>query len=281
MECDEDEEEGEGEDTPPNLMSQLHLMLTGAGEKLQFPLLTGVTKRTAQTIKLYGLYSCNAGEQLSLSSLFTPSTFPDSAVAEWEQLLEKTSSTHERVVLGMVAEGLTREDLASLPVGVALPLWDSIFNCRVNPPPSDDLRLYELIEREDIVKTLSGAAADMILIESADKDDGMTMDNEIIKLTFLRVNEVKWSGHLSSLLDFELFDYLQDKHELTTVAVLLGITASRVGLMQRSIASILSIFVPPLLPFGSADMDLSQTIQTAALTAMGLLYLGSGNRPAQ
>jgi anaphase-promoting complex subunit 1 len=48
--------------------------------------------------------------------------------------------------------------------------------------------------------------------------------------------------------------------------------------MQRSIASILSIFLPPLLPFGSADMEISQTIQTAALTAMGLLYLGSGNR---
>ena len=44
-----------------------------------------------------------------------------------------------------LSSGLTREDLASLPVGVALPLWDSIFNCRENPPPSDDLRLYELI----------------------------------------------------------------------------------------------------------------------------------------
>ena len=51
--------------------------------------------------------------------------------------------------------------------------------------------------------------------------------------------------------------------------------------MQRSISSILSIFLPPLLPFGAADMEISQTIQTAALTSMGLLYLGSGNRLAQ
>jgi anaphase-promoting complex subunit 1 len=48
--------------------------------------------------------------------------------------------------------------------------------------------------------------------------------------------------------------------------------------MQRSVASIISIFLPPLLPFGSADMEVSQSVQTAALAAMGLLYLGSGNR---
>ena len=36
MDC-EGEEGGGGEDTPPNLMSQLHLMLTGAGEKVCAP----------------------------------------------------------------------------------------------------------------------------------------------------------------------------------------------------------------------------------------------------
>ncbi|CAI8050482.1 Anaphase-promoting complex subunit 1 [Geodia barretti] len=442
MECEGEEEEGEGrEDThPPNLMSHLHIMLTmGAAGHVPFPLLSDVCKRTAQLVQLYALYSGGAGSIFSISSLFTScSALAVSALTEWQQLLEKTSSPHQRVVLWIVAQGLTREDLASLPVGVALPLWDSIFHCRENPPPSDDLRLYELIGREDILKTLRTAAGDTtpLTIEAMEKDDGMKVDDEIIKLTFskdLRVNEVKrllnssqpvkisleqkpevsdhefieqqeltlltvcqrtmalpvgrgmftlavskplptsplsipgveltgrappknstvslehiekppnmvlwpqfhngvaaglrlspnamldstWilsnrpspplstpasedgsgpahsrcspqhaglllalglSGHLSSLMDFELFDYLQDKHELTTVAVLLGITASRVGSMQRSIASILSIFLPPLLPFGSADMEISQTIQTAALTAMGLLYLGSGNR---
>ena len=35
------------------------------------------------------------------------------------------------------------------------------------------------------------------------------------------------SGHLVELMDYELFDYLHGKHDLTTIAVLLGITASR------------------------------------------------------
>jgi hypothetical protein len=162
MECEDDEVEGGGEDThPPNLMSHLHLMLTGAAGHVPFPLLSDVCKKTAQLVQLYALYSGGAGALFSLSSLFTIwSTLPESALTEWQQLLEKTSSSHQRVVLWMVAQGLTREDLASLPVGVALPLWDSIFHCREHPPPSDDLRLYELIGREDIVKTLCTAAGD-------------------------------------------------------------------------------------------------------------------------
>jgi anaphase-promoting complex subunit 1 len=216
MECEGEEEEGGGgEDThPPNLMSHLHIMLTtgAAGHvsaaewmshelsycmQVPFPLLSDVCKRTAQLVQLYALYSGGAGTIFPLSSLFTScSALAVSALTEWQQLLEKTSSPHQRVVLWIVAQGLTREDLASLPVGVALPLWDSIFHCRENPPPSDDLRLYELIGREDILNTLRTAAGDTtpLTIETMEKDDGMKVDDEIIKLTFskdLRVNEVK------------------------------------------------------------------------------------------
>lgn len=35
------------------------------------------------------------------------------------------------------------------------------------------------------------------------------------------------TGHLTSLMDYELYEYLHDKHELTTIAVLLGISAAR------------------------------------------------------
>ena len=41
------------------------------------------------------------------------------------------------------------------------------------------------------------------------------------------------TGHLTALMEYELFEYLQDKHELTTIAVLLGITAARC--VQRSV----------------------------------------------
>lgn len=35
------------------------------------------------------------------------------------------------------------------------------------------------------------------------------------------------TGHLDSLYDYHLCGYLQDKHELTVVALLLGVAASK------------------------------------------------------
>ena len=34
-------------------------------------------------------------------------------------------------------------------------------------------------------------------------------------------------GHLTTLSDFHLYDYLQEKHELTVIGLLLGVTAGR------------------------------------------------------
>jgi hypothetical protein len=54
MECEDDEVEGGGEDThPPNLMSHLHLMLTGAAGHVPFPLLSDVCKKTAQLVQVF------------------------------------------------------------------------------------------------------------------------------------------------------------------------------------------------------------------------------------
>lgn len=35
------------------------------------------------------------------------------------------------------------------------------------------------------------------------------------------------SGHLESLQDYDLYSYLEDKHELTVVGLLLGIASSK------------------------------------------------------
>ena len=42
-------------------------------------------------------------------------------------------------------QGLTRSDLDSLPVGVALPIWDSILHCQEQAPPSWPLAAYDII----------------------------------------------------------------------------------------------------------------------------------------
>jgi hypothetical protein len=81
MECGE---RGEEVDTlPPSIMSHLHLMLKRGGEAPPYPLGNAqVCKRSAQVVKLYGLYS-RPSESVSLSSLFT-SSLPDSSQAEWQ-----------------------------------------------------------------------------------------------------------------------------------------------------------------------------------------------------
>lgn len=50
------------------------------------------------------------------------------------------------------------------------------------------------------------------------------------------------------------------------------------GKATPSLVGLLSIYFSPLLPPGSADMEVSQTIQTAALQGLGLLYMQSANR---
>lgn len=48
--------------------------------------------------------------------------------------------------------------------------------------------------------------------------------------------------------------------------------------MDLPTASLLSIFFPPLLPVGSADLEISVLMQTSAMLSLGLLYMGSHNR---
>ncbi len=50
------------------------------------------------------------------------------------------------------------------------------------------------------------------------------------------------------------------------------------GRASPSLVSLLAIYFPPLLPPGCADMEISQSMQTAALTGIGLLYMASANR---
>lgn len=48
--------------------------------------------------------------------------------------------------------------------------------------------------------------------------------------------------------------------------------------MADSLISLLSIYLPPLLPHGAADLEVSHSMQIAALVGVGLLYLGSTHR---
>lgn len=93
------------------------------------------------------------------SMLHTASSNPDSDGCEVLGRVSRTreaatvytaSSVHEKVVLGMVSVELTPADLDCLPIAVAIPLRESLWACRHQPPPRWPPVAYELMGREDL-----------------------------------------------------------------------------------------------------------------------------------
>ena len=85
-------------------------------------------------------------------------------------------------------------------------------------------------------------------------------------------------GHLSVLSKGDICDYLTQGHEPTTIAMLLGIAASKLGSADPHMSKTLCLYIPTLLPPRHWDINISPLVQTAALAGLGLLHAGSGHR---
>jgi anaphase-promoting complex subunit 1 len=86
------------------------------------------------------------------------------------------------------------------------------------------------------------------------------------------------NGHLKSMLTWHTFSYLTPKHDLTSVAVLLGLAAAHVGSGNKQVTKLLAVHTPALLPLPSVDLNIPLLIQAAGISGVGLLYLGTKNR---
>ncbi|SPQ95207.1 unnamed protein product (mitochondrion) [Plasmodiophora brassicae] len=87
-----------------------------------------------------------------------------------------------------------------------------------------------------------------------------------------------WVGHLAGLSRSDLYWYLSKKHDPTTIAVLLGLSASSRGTMDSTVSRMLCLHIPALLPSGFADLDVPILVQTTALLGIGLVYQGTCHR---
>jgi anaphase-promoting complex subunit 1 len=85
-------------------------------------------------------------------------------------------------------------------------------------------------------------------------------------------------GHLSSLTVTDVCEYLIQGHDPTTIAVLIGSAASKLGTADALASRTICLHLPPLLPPQHWDIDISPQVQTAALVSLGLLYCRSGHR---
>lgn len=86
------------------------------------------------------------------------------------------------------------------------------------------------------------------------------------------------NGHLKSIAKWMAFKYLTPKHTMTSIGLLLGLSASYLGTMDPLITRLLSVHITCMLPHGAAELNLSPLTQTTGLMATGLLYCNTQHR---
>ena len=86
------------------------------------------------------------------------------------------------------------------------------------------------------------------------------------------------SGHLRVLATTDIFRYLGQCHDATTVGVLIGMAASRRGSLDAGVSKTLFLHIPTQHPSSYPELELSPHVQAAALLGVGLLYEGSAHR---
>ncbi|KAF2723411.1 hypothetical protein K431DRAFT_282872 [Polychaeton citri CBS 116435] len=86
------------------------------------------------------------------------------------------------------------------------------------------------------------------------------------------------NGHLRNIAKWLSFKYLTPKHTMTSIALLLGLSASYMGTMDSLITRMLSVHITKMLPPGAAELNVSPLTQTAGLMGIGLLYFNTQHR---
>ncbi|KAI9680873.1 MAG: Anaphase-promoting complex subunit 1 [Caeruleum heppii] len=86
------------------------------------------------------------------------------------------------------------------------------------------------------------------------------------------------NGHLRSIAKWVAFKYLTPKHTMTSIGLLLGLSASYMGTMDTLITKLLSVHVSRMLPPGAAELNLSPVTQTTGIMGIGLLYCNTQHR---
>ncbi|KAI9666541.1 MAG: Anaphase-promoting complex subunit 1 [Bathelium mastoideum] len=86
------------------------------------------------------------------------------------------------------------------------------------------------------------------------------------------------NGHLKHMAKWLAFKYLTPKHTMTSIGLLLGLSASFLGTMDQLVTRLLSVHVTRMLPEGAAELNVSPMTQTAGLMGIGLLYYDTQHR---
>lgn len=86
------------------------------------------------------------------------------------------------------------------------------------------------------------------------------------------------NGHLKTLSFMSIYEYLVKCDEMTSLGLILGISAAQRATMNLSATKLLSVHIEALLPATALELDIPQNIQVAAIMGIGLLYQESAKR---
>lgn len=85
-------------------------------------------------------------------------------------------------------------------------------------------------------------------------------------------------GKIAGLGKVHAWRYLVNRHNLTSLAIMLGLAATYIGTNDRVAFTLLSIQLPPFLPPDSTALNIPFQTQAAGLLGVGLIFLGSDQR---
>ncbi|KAG1696502.1 Anaphase-promoting complex subunit 1 [Nymphon striatum] len=141
---------------PPSVFEWINSVLKGLNPD-PFPHLVDINMNTRNIILLYGILT-HEGDY-HIQDFLRRILPPGQRSTSWSNLTDLLSNVqelkqtkHEKVVSFMTTLGFNKQDLINLPSGIAVPLYDSIFQTRENPPSEWTSETFSLIEREDLAK---------------------------------------------------------------------------------------------------------------------------------
>ena len=86
------------------------------------------------------------------------------------------------------------------------------------------------------------------------------------------------TGHLNKFNDLVIHEHLNRDHEMTQLALVLGLGIGKRGSMEVDTLRIISVYVESLSPSSTTSIEVPQNVRVAALMAIGFLYQGSAHR---
>ncbi|XXQ32085.1 Anaphase-promoting complex subfamily unit 1 C-terminal domain containing protein [Plasmodiophora brassicae] len=212
-------------------------------------------------------------------------------IGTWQEMADQDSSQAVQQRLG----DLCLRSLA-LPVGRGMFTFGSIRPVLTEPVPIPPLNLTGVTSKNLTVELdlatypeswlrwpefHNGVAAGLRVVQQQSIDRAWVVFQRPVEPTHEHAGlllALGLQGHLAGLSRSDLYWYLSKKHDPTTIAVLLGLSASSRGTMDSTVSRMLCLHIPALLPSGFADLDVPILVQTTALLGIGLVYQGTCHR---